>query len=393
MLKALSDRLSLLLICTLGCFTASTAQAQITSDGTVNTQVNQNGNVAEITGGATRGNNLFHSFQEFSIQTGNEAFFNNADSINNIFSRVTGGNISNIDGLIRANGDASLFLINPAGIIFGENARLDIGGSFYGSSASSILFPDGEFSAVENLAQPVLTINAPIGLNFRDEPGAITNRSNADEVGLSVNQGQNISLLGGNVNIENGGIVFAPGGTVNLGGLLATGTISFTENNSLSFPENVVRGNVSLTDSSIVAVFSSGGGAINVNAANLELTSGSNILAGIDIDAGSKDAQAGNITINTTEDILVDAAGEEITQISNTNFGTGNAGNIEVNARNISFINGGAISSFNTGQGNTGNILVNATGDIVFDGITSLRGGIINFANEEAIGEVGNINL
>ena len=116
--------------------TSDITLAKVTSDNTVNTQVNQNGNVAEITGGTTRGDNLFHSFREFSVSTGNEAFFNNADSIANIFSRVTGGKVSNIDGLIRANGSASLFLINPQGIIFGENARLDLGGSFYGSSAS-----------------------------------------------------------------------------------------------------------------------------------------------------------------------------------------------------------------------------------------------------------------
>ncbi len=102
--------------------TSNTALAQVTPDGTVNTQVNQNGNVAEITGGETRGSNLFHSFQDFSVPTNNEAFFNNATDVSNIFSRVTGGRVSDIDGTIRANGSASLFLINPAGIIFGEGA-------------------------------------------------------------------------------------------------------------------------------------------------------------------------------------------------------------------------------------------------------------------------------
>ena len=100
-------------LCTFGYFyvTSNTALAQVTSDGTVNTQVNQNGNVAEITGGETRGGNLFHSFQDFSVTTNNEAFFNNATDVSNIFSRVTGGRASDIDGTIRANGNASLFLV------------------------------------------------------------------------------------------------------------------------------------------------------------------------------------------------------------------------------------------------------------------------------------------
>lgn len=115
------------------------AVAQVTSNDTVNAEINQNGNTAEITGGETRGTDLFHSFQDFSIQTGNEAFFDNANDISNIFSRVTGENISNIDGAIRANSSSNLFLINPAGIVFGEGARLNMGGSFYGSTASSIL--------------------------------------------------------------------------------------------------------------------------------------------------------------------------------------------------------------------------------------------------------------
>jgi len=202
-------------ICTVGYLyaTSNVTLAQVKSDGTVNTQVNQNGNVAEITGGETRGSNLFHSFQDFSVSTGNEAFFNNADSISNIFSRVTGGNVSNIDGAIRANGSASLFLINPAGIIFGENARLDIGGSFYGSSASSILFENGEFSAADLNNPPLLTVNAPIGLNLRDLPGNVVNSAVSNNVGLAVNPGETISFAGNEVSFD-GGIATAPGGKV-----------------------------------------------------------------------------------------------------------------------------------------------------------------------------------
>ena len=136
-------RLIKIFLTTLGCLgvAGEISLAQVTSDDTVNTQVEQDDGVAEITGGETRGDNLFHSFEDFSVPTDNEAFFNNAESIGNIFSRVTGGNASDIDGAIRANGGANLFLINPNGIIFGENASLNIGGSFYGSTAESIIFP------------------------------------------------------------------------------------------------------------------------------------------------------------------------------------------------------------------------------------------------------------
>ena len=174
---------------------AASANGQITPDGSVPTNVNQQENVSEITGGEQAGSNLFHSFRDFSVPTGNEAFFNNAVDIDNILSRITGGNISSIDGLIRANGSANLFLINPAGIVFGNNARLDIGGSFFGSSATGLLFDDGtEFSAVEN-APPVLTINAPIGLNLRNATGNIEHTGN-------LQSDRNLNLAANNLNLQ-----------------------------------------------------------------------------------------------------------------------------------------------------------------------------------------------
>ena len=358
--------------------------AQVTSDNTLNTEVNQNGNVAEITGGETREGNLFHSFQDFSVPTNNEAFFNNANDISNIFSRVTGGNISNIDGLIRANGSANLFLINPAGILFGENASLSIGGSFYGSSASSIVFENGEFSTdLDN--PPLLTVNAPIGLGFRDNPGDIS----ANQSSLEVSSGETLALLGGNLNFD-GGTLFAFGSRVELGSLAESGIVGINEDGSFNFPEVVGRGNVSFTNAAQVFVAAEEGGSININANNLSLTSGSQFFAGILTDSGSPDAQAGDVVIDLTEDLVIDNS-----NITNSIFtGVGNAGNLRVDARNISFSNGGNITSFNTSEGNIGDIILTARGDISFDGISGIMfSGISNFFTEEAVGKIGEINL
>jgi filamentous hemagglutinin family protein len=399
--KALSSWLGISL-CTLGyfCATSNTALAQVTSDGTVNTQVTENGNTAEITGGETRGDNLFHSFQDFSVPTGNEASFLNANDISNIFSRVTGGNISNIDGLISANGSANLFLINPAGIIFGEGARLDIGGSFYGSSASSILFEDGEFSATDLDNPPLLTINAPIGLGFRDEPGDIVNQSfvqnSAEEtVGLEVLPGNNLAFVGGNIKLDRGNLT-ASGGNIELGGLTEAGIVSINPDGSLSFPDDVTKADITLSNGADVDVTGTGGGSVTVNAGNLNLTAGefgsSFIRAGIRPESTSAEAQAGDVTINVTDKITLDNS-----NIGNqfAPGGAGNLGNINIFTGSLEAINGGQVSTDTFGQGNAGSINITATGDITFDGQNS--GGIpsraISQVNPDAVGDAGDVSI
>jgi filamentous hemagglutinin family protein len=194
--------------------TLGSAQAQIIPDNTlpVNSTVST-GNCATCTvidGGTVRGANLFHSFREFSIPTGGEAYFNNDAQVQSILSRVTGTNLSNIDGLIRANGIANLFLLNPNGIVFGPNASLEIGGSFVATTATSLKLPDGsEYSATSPQAPPILAVNLTPGVQFgsRAAGSTVSNTGN-----LTVPAGQSITLLGGTTTST--GTLTAPGGMV-----------------------------------------------------------------------------------------------------------------------------------------------------------------------------------
>jgi filamentous hemagglutinin family protein len=163
-----------------------------------------------IQGGATRGTNLFHSFQDFNVGNGERVYFANPTGIKNILSRVTGNNLSNILGTLGVDGGANLFFLNPNGIIFGENAWLDISGSFVASTANSFVFENGtQFSATNPEAPPLLTISITPGLQYgTNQPRAtISNSGN-----LAVGSGQTLTLHGSTVTSM--GIVAAPGGTV-----------------------------------------------------------------------------------------------------------------------------------------------------------------------------------
>ena len=350
--------------------------AQVTTDGTTSTTVtSSDGSNFTINDGDRAGANLFHSFQDFSVPTNGSASFDNPVDIDNIFSRVTGGNLSNIDGLIRANSTANLFLINPAGIMFGENARLDLGGSFLGSTAESLLFPEGEFSAVDLANPPVLTINAPIGLGFRDEPGKIVNQSVTNKSrGLEVSPGENITLIGGDINLAGTNIV-APGGRVELGGVSSAGIVTFKENGSLSFPKGLEKADVTLTNATNVDVTSGGGGSIIVNARALELSGGelgrSRLRAGIAPGSGSIEAVAGDIILNAEDTITVSQGSQIINQVLPR--GVGNAGGINIATNNLSLIQGGRVDASTLGRGDAGKIDINASGSILAHGNESGR--------------------
>ena len=214
---------------------------------TITPGVHIRGNPADlIQGGAIRSHNLFHSFSNFNVQALQRVYFANPQGIENIISRVTGSNPSNILGLLGVDGNANLFLLNPNGIIFGPDAQLDVAGSFIASTADRFIFPDGsEFSATNPQAPPLLTINLTPGLQYGAQPAAIVNAGN-----LAVGAGENLTLAGGSVVTT--GSLSAPGGTLSVvavpgnqvanldpsGAFLSLTPIASTQSNYPSAPAN-----------------------------------------------------------------------------------------------------------------------------------------------------------
>jgi len=359
-----------------GAIAASPVAAQIVPDTSLleNAIVAPNGSTFVIDGGTTAGTNLFHSFSEFSVPTGTEAFFNNATSIDNIITRVTGGNISNIDGLIRASGSANLFLLNPNGIVFGENAQLAIGGSFFGSTAESLQFSDGvEFSSVAPDANPILTVSVPVGLQFASTPlserGAIAVNNTGisdivptDNFGLSVNPGQILALVGTNVNFS-GGIVTAPSGRIEMGSVVdgEVDIIATPVGIELNYDNVNEFGNIQLSNRSSLfspAVFDNPNSAIALYGSNISLN-GSQIVS-----LTNGNVSSGDITINATGSLDL---GGTIAAFPFSSWivnqvapgAAGNSGEIRVSAPQLSIGNGARIQTLSFGAGAAGNVTVN----------------------------------
>lgn len=188
----------------------SFAQSVIPEANGTATIVTKDGNRYVIDGGTLSGDggNLFHSFEQLGLSSNEIATFLSDPTIQNILGRVVGGDPSFIDGLLQVTGgDSNLFLMNPAGIVFGSNVQLDLSGSFSATTATSIEFEDGWFDAVETGDFTTL-IGDPTAYRFGvQEPGTIINAGT-----LAVEPGEGVSLVGGTV--ISTGTIEAPGGQI-----------------------------------------------------------------------------------------------------------------------------------------------------------------------------------
>ncbi|MGF1537363.1 MAG: filamentous hemagglutinin N-terminal domain-containing protein, partial [Elainellaceae cyanobacterium] len=218
---AIASPLSLLI-----CFSSEVQAQSITAadDGT-GTQINSSGRQHDINGGTRAGDNLFHSFERFGLDTGEIANFLSNPDIQNILGRVVGGDASFIDGLIQVTGgNSNLFLMNPAGIIFGDSATLNVPADFTATTATGIGFDDQWFSAVGDVDYAALVGN-PSSFAF-GEAGALVNEGE-----LGVSAGQRLTLLGGTV--INTGTLRTQGGQVTVAAVPGENLVRISQENGL----------------------------------------------------------------------------------------------------------------------------------------------------------------
>ncbi|MGK7930506.1 MAG: filamentous hemagglutinin N-terminal domain-containing protein [Microcystaceae cyanobacterium] len=335
--------------------------AQVSPDNTLNTpsNVQNQGNEIVITGGVTVGNNLFHSFREFSVPNNFEVQFDNVSNVVNIISRVTGTSLSNLEGIVSANGIANLILINPNGIRFGENAQINIGGSFLASTAKNVVFADGsEFSATNPQTSTLLTMSVPVGLQFGSNPGTIMSQATQ----LGVNPGNTLALVGGKIDFS-GGEISVNNGRVEIGSVGSDSQVQLIPTNlgfELSYQGVENFQNISLSNNARIQGNNSD---VQLQGQKITLSQRARILTQTD-----NFQRAGNITIRASESLEIIGDPLEIaddnTLISSSSLNattTGNSGNIFIHTKRLIVEQGGILTAVTTGQGQGGRLEIDAS--------------------------------
>ena len=391
----------------------SPLHAEIITDGTLGAKLNLPGTDFQVDAklGQQHGGNLFHSFQEFNLQSHESATFSGPDSVQNVISRVTGGNPSNIDGLIRSTiPNADVYFLNPYGIMFGPNAKLDVQGGFHASTADYLrLGDDGEFNARQP-GDSFLTV-APIeSFGFlTDTPATITTQDSI----LSVPPLKPLSLIGGHLEFQGTlpvqfdelniyatfatSLLKTTGGTLNLAAIGSSGEV-LVDNNELTL--NGLGGNITLNHT-LIDTSSLGSGNLNIRGARLQMqesTLQTNTLG--DFDGGIMDIQltdslyatsdpnrlglqafsskalgsgrGGSITIQVP-DLTLNRVG----LLSNP-MTEAKGGNINIEVARLSLLEGAGISNSTVG-GESGTLTVEATESILVSGYTpgsGIRNGV-----------------
>lgn len=429
-----------------------TLKAEIITDGTLGTATSLDGPNFLINDslGLQIGGNLFHSFQEFNIRSGESATFASSDSVENILARVTGNNGSLINGKLNSN--ANLFLVNPNGLLFGKNASLNINGSFHATTADYISLGEKGHFAATNPNDSSLTIAPPSAFGFLD-----TNISPIKIQGnfLKVPEEQTLSLIGGDLEIYDS-VLLARGGRINLAAVASKGEVVLDDLTLKKFDK---LGNITLSESNpaflesfrvpvanVDVSGSTGNGQIFIRAGkfvsntayifadtygdnssnidifidgDMELRNGARITA--DNKGGN---QGGYINVKVTNTLRLSGFNldkvetdylNSLSTIATNNFNGGTGGTINIEAANLE-LNSGLIQAATEGNGDAGSIIIKAQeinlqngGWINTSTLSSGKGGFINITannltllnsssistgtNEQSSGKAGDMSL
>ena len=380
--------------------------------------------------GKTIGHNLFFSFAQFDLSSGDTATFSGPNTIQNILSRVTGGNPSSIDGLVRSTiSGANFFFINPKGVIFGPNAKIDVSGSFAASTADYLKLADGaRFVAAVDADDSALS-SAPVSAFgfLGNSPGSIEVQQSA----LSVPAGKTFSVVGGDISVD-GGSVQSPAGQINVVSVQSAGEVP-VDPTTLSIPAFDAafpqQGQINLQNGAQLDASGDGGGRIVIRGGSLMVdgsfiqanTTGATDGQGIDVavvgdlnvlNGGQINSLStmglgagGNISV-TAGSIRIDGGGlmdenfNPLTQIlattgdPMTGGGPGKGGDIVIHAGSVQLVNAAQISSSTFGSGQAGKVDITASSLQLDAQLTTIAQITANtFSQEDGGGNAGDIIL
>ena len=385
------------------------ALSEITLDGSMGATGSLAGPDYQITEdlGQRAGSNLFHSFGKFNINSAESATFSGSAGINNVISRVTGGQASTIDGAFQSTiPGANIYFLNPSGVIFGENASLDVQGSFHASTADYLKFKDGvkfETGLANANPNPILTIASPEAFGFLDDtPAPITVSGGLNKV-LKVPEGETLSLVAGDISINDRSL-YAPSGQVVLASAGSAGEVVFNESgiDTSSFsqggkihlsrlaenPVATINNTMRIAD---IDVSADAAGKVVIRGGQMVMDN-ANVWAnttnkdGGDIDIGL----AGDLTINGVAEISGVEKTPESGIVANS-LGNGTAGNIVLNVDGLKLTHNSKINSIAASSGNGGDILINANA-ILLEGNDSKATPSINIITGST-GNAGNLSI
>ncbi|MBN1931456.1 MAG: filamentous hemagglutinin N-terminal domain-containing protein [Desulfobacterales bacterium] len=395
--------------------------ADVATDGTVGPAQSLAGPNYQIpqTLGTTSGGNLFHSFERFGLNSDESATFTGSNFINNVISRVTGGEASTIDGLLRSQvGQANFFFINPAGVFFGPNAQVDVPAAFHVSTADELRFDDGNVFSATDLGKSTLSIATPVNFGYLSpQPASIVLKGSR----LTFAPSSEVSLDGGDVTIKGAdnqeASLVSEGGEIRLTAMGdQTGTV-FLENSGFE----KIGGKV-LIEAARVDASGAGGGRVTLGAGDARISAATvsanndsdidDIKGGVEIavngllriDRGSRvesnafgAGDSGCVKVKAASLQIEQEEGERLTGLFSEvePAAIGNAAGIAVDVEDTISIQGvGTITSSTWGNGNAGPVRIDA-GDVLFDGEgrgVSYREKdfIAGISSETAVGSEGN---